>query len=151
MVRDRLSALLGAVRRDRLVDALRRAGRCTVRRGDATWVIDDGRLVDVAIAGTAGRALPVDPPAAGEPGRPLGRQQIDEALLLARHLDQHAGRVEVLECTGEWAFPVVADDQLPRLRREVALPPPGDQASASITVSISRSSSAVGVLTTAPS
>lgn len=140
MVRDRLSALLGAVRRDRLVAALRAAGRCTLRRGDATWIVDDGRLVDVSIAGTAGRALPVDPPPPAEPGRPLSRTQIDEALCLARAFDQHAGRIEVLACSGTWQFPVAASDVLPRLGVDRA--DPTDQA---------RSSAEVGALTTAPS
>jgi DNA polymerase III subunit epsilon len=137
MVRDRLSALLGAVRRDRLVAALRAAGQCTIRRGDATWVVDNARLVDVVIAGAAGRALPVDPPPPADPGRPLSRTQIDEALCLARAFDQHADRLDVLTCSGAWQFPVAASDALPRLR----LPPPDQD----------RSASDVGVLTTAPS
>jgi DNA polymerase-3 subunit epsilon len=118
LVRDRLSALLGAVRRDRLIAALRAAGRCTVRRGDATWVIDDARLVDVSIDGGAWRSLPVDAPPPPQPGRPLSRHQVDEALCLARHLDQHADRIEVVECSGRWAFPVGVDETLPRLRAE---------------------------------
>lgn len=157
MVRDRLAALIGAVRRDRLVRALRLAGRCTVRRGDATWVVDDGRLVDVSIDGTTGRALPVDPPSQAEPGRPLGRTQIDEALLLARHFDQHAATIELIDCSGTWTFPVGADDTMPTLPRaaapatEPAAQPRVEAADVSVAVSISRSSSAVGVLTTAPS
>ena len=111
LVRDRLSALLGAVRRQRLVAALRAAGRVEVRNGAALWVIDEARLVDVSVAGTVGRALPVDPPPAPEPGRPISRHHVDEALCLARHLDQHAGRLELVSCTGEWSFPIVADDQ----------------------------------------
>lgn len=144
MVRDRLSALLGAVRRDRLVAALLAAGRCTVRRGDATWVVDAARLVDVTIAGTAGRALPVDPPPAPEPGRPLSRAQIDEALCLARSFDQRADSLEVLTCSGTWQFPVSASDALPRLHHDSP-----DHATASQPVT--PSSSDVGALTTAPS
>jgi DNA polymerase-3 subunit epsilon len=153
LVRDRLAALLGAVRRDRLVLALRLAGRCTVRRGDATWVIDDARLVDVSIAGTTGRALPVDPPEPAAPDRPLGRTQIDEALLLARYFDQHVATIEVLDCTGTWSFPITAHDAMPTLARPgvSTAQPRLEPADASVSVSISRSSSAVGVLTTAPS
>lgn len=117
MVRDRLSALLGAVKRDRLLSALRDAGRCTVRRGDATWVVEDARLIDVTVDGVAGRALPVDPPPAPAAGSPVRRDHVDEALCLARYFEQHAGRIEVLTCTGEWRFPLLVDDQLPRLRR----------------------------------
>jgi DNA polymerase-3 subunit epsilon len=118
LVRDRLSALLGAVRRDRLLAALRQAERVVVRRGEATWTIDRARLVDVSIDGTLTRALPVDPPEPPPHGRPLARHQVDEALCLARYFDQHAGRVEVVSCSGSWVFPVTADDQLTALRRQ---------------------------------
>jgi hypothetical protein len=103
-----LSALLGAVKRDRLVAALRAAGRVHVRSNGATWIIDAARLVDVTVDGTTGRALPVDPPAAPSDGRPIARQHIDEALCLARHLEQHAPMLEVVECSGVWSFPVLA-------------------------------------------
>jgi DNA polymerase-3 subunit epsilon len=105
-VRDRLSALHGAARRHRLVEALRDAQRCEVRSGDITWIIDRARLVDVAVCGSAGQALPIAPPAAAEPDQPLGRQQIDEALCLARHFDKLADQVDVVACTGIWSFPV---------------------------------------------
>ena len=105
-VRDRLSALHGAVRRHRLVEALRDARRCEVRRGDITWVIDHARLVDVVVAGSAGQSLPVAAPAAAEPGRPLGRHQIDEALCLAREFDKLADQIDVVACTGSWTFPI---------------------------------------------
>jgi DNA polymerase-3 subunit epsilon len=105
-VRDRLGALHGAVRRHRLVEALRDARRCEIRRGDVTWVVDRARLVDVVVAGSAGQSLPVAAPAAVEADRPLGRQQIDEALCLARHFDKVAGQVDVVACTGTWSFPI---------------------------------------------
>ena len=105
-VRDRLSALHGAVRRHRLVEALREARRCEVRRGDVTWVIDQARLVDVVVAGSAGQSLPVAAPAAAESGRPLGRHQIDEALCLAREFDKLADQVDVVACSGTWSFPI---------------------------------------------
>ncbi len=113
LVRDRLSALLGAVKRHRLVAALRAAGRCTVRRGDATWLIDGARLVDVTIDGTTGRTLPVDPPPPSPGDRPVSRIHVDEALCLARYFEQHAARVDVLACSGEWRFPLLIDDQVP--------------------------------------
>lgn len=115
LVRDRLSALLGAVRRQHLSDALRTAGRCVIRQGDRTWVIDGARLIDASIRGEAGRALPVDPPDLPEPDRPLTRHHIDEALVLAKHFDKHAAALIVLECSGEWRFPIDVSDRLPRL------------------------------------
>ncbi|HEX4984277.1 MAG TPA: DEDD exonuclease domain-containing protein [Ilumatobacteraceae bacterium] len=105
-VRDRLSALHGALRRHRLVAALRKAQRCEVRRGDVTWIVDRARLIDVVVAGSAGQSLPVAAPAAVESDRPLGRQQIDEALCLARHFDKLAGEVDIVACTGSWTFPI---------------------------------------------
>ena len=117
MARDRLAALLGAVRRQQLTNSLRDAGRCTVRRGDHTWVIDQGRLVDASVAGSAGRALPIDPPPPPEPGRPLTRHHVDEALVLAKYVDRYSARIEIVECEGDWRFPVEASDELPRLGR----------------------------------
>jgi DNA polymerase-3 subunit epsilon len=109
-VRDRLSALLGAVKRDRLLTALRDAERLEIAAGGATWVIDQARLVDVSVAGAVGRALPVDPPPPADGGRPIRRDHVDEALCLARYLDQHAGRLDVISCSGTFRFPVATDD-----------------------------------------
>lgn len=117
MVRDRLQALLGAVRRQQLTEAVRGLGRCVVRRGDTTWVIDEGRLVDVAIDGAVGRSLPIGPPEPPPPDRPLSRRAIDEALILAKFLDRHAAGLQVVECSGVWSFPLAVTDQLPRLDR----------------------------------
>lgn len=108
MVRDRVSALLGAVRRQRLTDALRAADRCTVRHGDRAWVVEHGRLVDVVVTGTAGRALPVDPPDPVDVTLPLPRRHVDEVLVLAKYFDKHADRLEIVSCTGEWRFPLEA-------------------------------------------
>jgi DNA polymerase-3 subunit epsilon len=115
MVRDRLSALLGAIRRHQLVAALRNADRCIVRRGGTTWMIDQARLIDTSISGELGRALPVDPPDAPSAGRPVDRRQIDEALCLAKYFDKHAHRLEIVSCSGEWRFPISAGDDMPRL------------------------------------
>jgi DNA polymerase-3 subunit epsilon len=90
------------------VTALRAAGRVQVRGNGATWIIDTARLVDVAVDGAVGRALPVDPPPAPLDCRPIARQHVDEALCLARYLEQHATTLEVVECSGVWAFPVLA-------------------------------------------
>lgn len=120
LVRDRLAALLAAVHRDRLLAALLAGERCTVRRNDVSWVIDRGRLVDVTIAGEVGRALPVDPPDPSAPGRPLRREQVDEALCLAKYLDKHAHRLEVTGCTGSWQFPVTSSTTMPRLSDQMS-------------------------------
>ncbi|MAT04480.1 MAG: hypothetical protein CL424_05490 [Acidimicrobiaceae bacterium] len=112
MVRDRLSALLGAVRRQQLTDVLRAAGRCVVRDGDRSWVIEYGRLVDVVVDGTAGRALPVDAPDAVAAGRPLPRRHVDETLVLAKYFDKHAHRLEITTCSGEWRFPLASPPDL---------------------------------------
>jgi DNA polymerase-3 subunit epsilon len=109
LVRDRLSALLGAVKRDRLVGALRAAGRVEVRGKGATWIVDAARLVDVTVDGAVGRALPVDPPQAPVDGAPIARAHADEALCLARYFEQHALTLDVVDCSGVWLFPVLSD------------------------------------------
>lgn len=115
MVRDRLAALLAAVRRQQLVAALRCADRCIVRRGDTTWVVDRARLIDTSMIGEAGRALPVDPPDPPAVDRPVDRRQIDEALCLAKYFDKHADRLEIVSCSGDWQFPIPLGDDMPRL------------------------------------
>ncbi len=109
--RDRLGALLGAVRRHLLVEALRSAGRAEVTVGESTWIIDRARLLDATCAGTPGRALPIPPPdAAAAPV--MSREQIDEALCLARFFDRRAEGL-VVRCSGSWGFPI--GDRLPDL------------------------------------
>jgi DNA polymerase-3 subunit epsilon len=109
--RDRLGALLGAVRRHLLVETLRAADRAEVTLGDSTWIIDRGRLLDATRTGEAGRALPVPPPDASD-APVLAREQIDEALCLARFCDTRAERL-VVQCSGVWRFPV--GDRVPDL------------------------------------
>jgi DNA polymerase III subunit epsilon len=109
--RDRLGALLGAVRRHLLVEALRDAGRAEVRLGDSTWVIDRGRLLDASRAGSVGRALPVAPPEACT-ADVVTREQIDEVLCLARFCEQRASGL-VVRCSGTWMFPLA--DRVPDL------------------------------------
>ena len=104
MTRDRLSTLLGAVRRHLLVEAFRAAERAEVSFGDSTWIIDRGRLLDATRTGTAGRALPIPPPDAST-AEVLSREQIDEALCLARFCDKRADRLTV-RCSGTWTFPI---------------------------------------------
>ncbi|MEM9515339.1 MAG: DEDD exonuclease domain-containing protein [Actinomycetota bacterium] len=105
MARDRLHALLTAQKRHRQIEALRAAGRVTLRRDDVAWHIDQARLVDVSVQGTAGRALPVAAPDATPSDRPLPRALVDEALCLARFIERHHGAVQVTS-SGEWRFPL---------------------------------------------
>ena len=116
LVRDRLAALLSAIQRDRLTESLRLAGRVTIRRRGTTWVIDAARLVDVAITGEVGRALPIDAPEAPAHGRPLRRFQVDEALCLAKYFDKHSHELEIVSCDGTWQFPIEPNDTMPRLQ-----------------------------------
>jgi len=103
--RDRLGALHGARKRRDLVEALRAGGRVRLRLGDSWWIIEAGRLVDVGVVGRAGRSLPVEAPAIADPGQPLSRSTIDEALVLARFCQARADVLEV-EASGRWAFPI---------------------------------------------
>jgi DNA polymerase III subunit epsilon len=122
LVRDRLAALLGAARRHHLVEALRSTEQCEIRSRGVTWVIDRARLVDVAVAGRATPALPVEPPDPVASHLLLGRHQIDEALCLARHLERHAAQIEVVRCSGTWPFPIGVTDALPTLDRAALNP-----------------------------
>lgn len=60
-LRDRLQALLGAVKRHRLVETLRSADRAQVTVQGTTWIVEHARLVDATQDGSATRALPVAP------------------------------------------------------------------------------------------
>ncbi len=148
LVRDRLAALLGAIRRHRLVAALRSAERCVVRRGDTTWVIDQARLIDTSISGELSKALPVDPPDAPTAGQPVDRRQIDEALCLAKYFDKHAHRLQIVSCSGDWRFPIPIRDDMPRLTTRL------DSAQATgraVSGSSAAPASSETVVTTAPS
>ncbi len=146
LVRDRLSALLSAIRRQQLTSALLQSGHCLVRRGDVSWVIDDGRLVDVTIAGEVGRGLPVDPPEPPGADRPLRRHHVDEALCLAKYFDKHAARLDVVSCAGTWAFPLTAATEMPRLDVQLR-----GSSVVPVDVSTVSSSSSVASITVAPS
>ncbi|NND74376.1 MAG: DEDD exonuclease domain-containing protein [Ilumatobacter sp.] len=115
-MRDRLSTLLGAIKRHRLVETLRAAERAEVTVGDSTWIVEHARLVDVTRVGIAGRSLPVAPPDEPAPGAPLASDTVDEALVLARFFERRAGGASVV-CTGDWDFPVAVSDRVPHLPR----------------------------------
>jgi hypothetical protein len=107
-VRDRARALSGAVRRQRMMDALRRAGRVELRAGGVEITVDGARLVDVRVDGGLPFGLPVEPGPAPVEELPLARHAVDEALCIARYLDRHAGRLQLRSCTGEWSSVVAA-------------------------------------------
>ncbi|MEM8619868.1 MAG: DEDD exonuclease domain-containing protein [Actinomycetota bacterium] len=105
LARDRLDALLTALKRHRQVEALRAAGQVDVHRGDVVWHIDGARLLDVTVRGTVGRALPIEAHDAPPTDQPLPRTLIDEALCLARFIERHHATLQV-KCDGEWRFPL---------------------------------------------
>jgi hypothetical protein len=110
------------VKRHRLIETLRAAGRVEATIDDSTWIIDRGRLIDAVRAGAASRRLPVVPPEAVPLGSPLPREAVDETLVLARFFEKHADDV-VVRCTGDWDFPVAAPDRVPKLpRRDSTMP-----------------------------
>ena len=104
-MRDRMSALLSASRKQRLVDALRRTNRAEITLGDSTWIIERAQLIESFRGESVARALPVAPPHPPETGEVMPRESIDEALCLARFLEQRADCLTV-KCSGEWLFPV---------------------------------------------
>lgn len=118
-LRDRLQALLGAVKRHRLVETLRSADRAQISVAGTTWIVEHARLVDVTREGSATKALPVEPPEAVPLGTPLSREMIDEALVLAKFFEKHAEST-LATCTGDWDFPVAANDRIPPLARRLA-------------------------------
>ena len=116
MSRDRLSALLGAIRRTQLLAALAELGRAEITNGDTTWIVADGALVDTRTATTLTAALPTLPLGTVEIGSPTPREHADEALCLAKFFDKHAHRLTV-SCDGAWRFPIAQTDAIPPLER----------------------------------
>jgi DNA polymerase-3 subunit epsilon len=114
-VRDRATAFAGAVRRQRLADALRAAGELEVQVGAVTLRIAGGVLTDVAEPGRLGVSLPLAAPATPAPPAPLPRAAADEVLLLARALDHAGDRARILWCSGEWSRPTAPVHQPTRL------------------------------------
>ncbi|BAN02223.1 DEDD exonuclease domain-containing protein [Ilumatobacter coccineus] len=116
MTRDRLSAVLGAIRRTSLLRALGEIGDAEVTLGDTTWVVSAGRLVDVRAAGRLTAALPIEALDVIESGRPTPRVHADEALCLAKFFDKRAEQLHV-SCSGAWSFPVHATTEIPPIPR----------------------------------
>ncbi len=107
-VRDRAQALAGAIRRQRMIDHLRHARRVDLRIGDVLFELDHGRLLSSSVQGTLPIGLTLQPPPMVELDRPLPRAAVDETLCLARYLEANSQRIELLQCTGEWAEPLAA-------------------------------------------
>lgn len=102
--RDRLAELARALSRRRLVASLQRAGCLHLGLAEGgSAVIDHGRLL------LDGEPVPERPAPRPDDGRPPGRDEIDELLLLARWLARAAaaGRVRLLEVSGSYASPTV--------------------------------------------
>lgn len=114
--RDRLSALLAAIRRTHLMDALGRAGHAEVTHGSTTWIIADGHLVDTRTDTTLTSALPTTALGTIEIGQPVAREHADEALCLAKFFDKHAERLTVTS-SGDWRFPIASSENIPPLQR----------------------------------
>ena len=95
LARDRLSALLGAVRRTQLFMALADLGDAEVANGDTTWIVADGHLVDTRTATTLTAALPVAALGTVDRGQPVPRDHADEALCRAKFFDRHAAHLRV--------------------------------------------------------
>jgi len=109
--RDRLAGLARALERQRLVRAVRAAGRVVLHDEWGTVELDGGRLVDTTLPEV--RPLPPDA------DRPVGRDEIDELLVVARWLlGTPRGARHLLEVDGTLA------SVLPPLPRYVAAPSP---------------------------
>jgi DNA polymerase-3 subunit epsilon len=108
--RDRAAALAAALRRQRRIDALRRAGWVRVRlpgRGGAD--LEHGRLLRVWGPGAEPDA-PATPSLSTDPGAlpPLSRDRADEVLCIAAWLDKAAGEVVLERCEGQLSSPLPA-------------------------------------------
>ena len=114
--RDRLSALLGAIRRTRLLAALAMAGSAEITNGDTTWTIAAGALVDTRTATTLTAALPLAALGTIDLDRPVARVHADEALCLAKFFDKHAHRLAVA-CDGSWTFPIASTEDIAPIER----------------------------------
>ena len=119
--RDRVTALLAALHRQRSVDALRRAGELRIRHGDVLHEFTSGVLTSVTRDGElfGHFRVPLDlddalrPPAITDGQLPLDRFAADEVVHVARHLDSVTDAV-VESCSTEWSWPAV---NLPNVRR----------------------------------
>jgi DNA polymerase-3 subunit epsilon len=101
-VRNRADALAGALRKQRRLDGLRRAGRVRLEvRGEGGIELDRGRLVRAWADGQPPLdELPLDADGLAAPPRdgPLSGALADELQCVAGWLDGRAGRIQLLHC-----------------------------------------------------
>jgi len=103
-VRDRASALSGAIRRQRRLDGLRRAGRVVIElAGGAGGVELDGGLLVRSWAG-AQPPLTLETVSAPSEG-PLPRHLADEVAVMASWLEREAARIRLVSCSDELTSP----------------------------------------------
>jgi DNA polymerase III subunit epsilon len=107
-VRDRAQALSGALKRQRMIEHLRRAKELELRIGDVYFEFDHGRLIASREDGVLALGLPLPPPPPAPLDAPLPRRAVDETLCIARYLEATSHRVELLRCSGEWVQSVAA-------------------------------------------
>jgi DNA polymerase-3 subunit epsilon len=112
--RDRAAALMRALRRQRQLDVLRRAGRLEIDVGGRRLLLRSGLL---------GPQAGLEPSPAGTPGDneaptgPVPRHLVDELTCVAGWLDAEAARIRLVRCDGELASPLPA---LPRFEPRAA-------------------------------
>ena len=104
--RDRAAALAAALHRQRQLDSLRRAGRLELDVAGAPprRLVFRGGFLGPQAGIDAGEADP-------GPQTPVPRHLADELACVASWLDAEAGRVRIIRCDGELAWPAAA---LPR-------------------------------------
>jgi DNA polymerase-3 subunit epsilon len=105
-VRDRASALASAIRRQRRLDGLRRAGRVVVEvPGRGGIELHGGLLVR---SWTGDQPLALDTCATQDPTEacgPLPRHLADEVAVVAQWLEREAAHVRLVSCSDELASP----------------------------------------------
>ena len=100
-VRDRASALSSAIRRQRRLDGLRRAGRVVVEvPGRGGVELDGGLLARSWVGAQQPLTLDTVPPV---PSGPLPRHLADEVAVVAAWLDREAARLRLVSCSDELA------------------------------------------------
>jgi DNA polymerase-3 subunit epsilon len=118
--RDRAAALARALERRRRIDALRGAARVVVTTRSGDVELRHGRLV--LASGPGAGPAELDAP---DVALPPGRDEVDELLVVARHLDAEAKRLRLAVVDGVFATarvpvpsyePVVRERQLSRRR-----------------------------------
>jgi DNA polymerase-3 subunit epsilon len=105
-VRDRASALAAAIRRQRRLDAVRRAGRILVEvPGRGGVELDGGVLVRSWQGDQPPLTLDKAPSIDADPRAPLPRHLADEVAVVAAWLEHEASRVRLVSCTDGFTSP----------------------------------------------